>query len=407
MLRKSILLLALIGLLAGGINAADPYAYVINTSGETLSKINLTTNMVTNNMLTLGSDILSSPNQIIIRDSLAYVLLSVTDEIQIINLKTESTVGWIDLPNGSNPFWMAFYNDQYLYVTLMVDDALVKVDVTIKMIVQTTPIGKSPEGILIYKDRAYVAITAYDFSTYTWGQGKVAVYDLSADTVLSSIEILTSTNPQFVDVDANGIIHCVCTGNYSSVRGTVFLIDPEIEAAFNIVSLGGDPSLLAIGADNKVFLSAGGWAADGEIFSYDAFTYEVYHDSANPIYVDSGAMGIVAFQDTTAFACTFGDRIIRINSNGDKINTYTMGDGPIHVAFDYVPGDANGDWEVNVGDAVYLVNFTFKGGAAPAFPRWRANANGDVSINVGDAVYLVNYAFKGGPAPIIGPLWVN
>ncbi|MCK5125852.1 MAG: thrombospondin type 3 repeat-containing protein [candidate division Zixibacteria bacterium] len=65
---------------------------------------------------------------------------------------------------------------------------------------------------------------------------------------------------------------------------------------------------------------------------------------------------------------------------------------------DYVCGDANGDGDVNVGDAVYLINFAFKGGPAPD-PLEAGMANCDDEVNVGDAVYLINFAFKGGPAP--------
>jgi len=66
------------------------------------------------------------------------------------------------------------------------------------------------------------------------------------------------------------------------------------------------------------------------------------------------------------------------------------------------PGDANNDAVVNVGDAVYVINYVFKGGnAPPCLPQ--ADANGDGVVNVGDAVYVINYVFKGGNAPICGP----
>jgi hypothetical protein len=59
----------------------------------------------------------------------------------------------------------------------------------------------------------------------------------------------------------------------------------------------------------------------------------------------------------------------------------------------YVCGDANGDGQINVGDAVY-----FKGGPAPD-PLEAGDANCDGTVNVGDAVYLIAYVFKGGPEP--------
>ena len=64
----------------------------------------------------------------------------------------------------------------------------------------------------------------------------------------------------------------------------------------------------------------------------------------------------------------------------------------------FVCGDANGDEAINVGDAVFVINYAFKGGAAPN-PLFTGDANCDASVNVGDAVYLINFAFKGGPAP--------
>ncbi|MCK5126185.1 MAG: M6 family metalloprotease domain-containing protein [candidate division Zixibacteria bacterium] len=64
----------------------------------------------------------------------------------------------------------------------------------------------------------------------------------------------------------------------------------------------------------------------------------------------------------------------------------------------YICGDANGDETVNVGDAVHIINYAFKGGPAPD-PIAAGDANCDETCNVGDAVYIINYAFKGGPAP--------
>lgn len=67
---------------------------------------------------------------------------------------------------------------------------------------------------------------------------------------------------------------------------------------------------------------------------------------------------------------------------------------------DIVCGDANRDGQTNVGDAVYLINFVFKGGPLPN-PECSGDANGDGQRNVGDAVYLINFVFKGGPVPYV------
>jgi len=65
------------------------------------------------------------------------------------------------------------------------------------------------------------------------------------------------------------------------------------------------------------------------------------------------------------------------------------------------PGDANDDGTVNVGDAVYLIGYIFKGFAAPPCID-QADGNVDCVINLGDAVFIINYIFKGGPGPVCG-----
>jgi len=64
----------------------------------------------------------------------------------------------------------------------------------------------------------------------------------------------------------------------------------------------------------------------------------------------------------------------------------------------YECGDASGDGDVNVSDAVYIVNFAFSGGNPPD-PYEAGDVNCDASVNVSDAVVIVNFAFGGGNAP--------
>jgi hypothetical protein len=81
---------------------------------------------------------------------------------------------------------------------------------------------------------------------------------------------------------------------------------------------------------------------------------------------------------------------------------------PPQFICDCRPGDANGDGGKNVGDAVYLIAYVFKGGAAPTpYAKCSGDANGDCSANVGDAVYMIAYVFKGGAAPLTCDPWVT
>lgn len=59
-------------------------------------------------------------------------------------------------------------------------------------------------------------------------------------------------------------------------------------------------------------------------------------------------------------------------------------------------GDATGDGSVGVTDILFLINFLFANGPAPA---GAGDANGDGSVTVGDIFFLINHLFASGPAP--------
>jgi hypothetical protein len=83
------------------------------------------------------------------------------------------------------------------------------------------------------------------------------------------------------------------------------------------------------------------------------------------------------------------------DNNPDQTDTDEDGIGD---ACDYLCGDANMDGQPDVGDAVFLISYIFRGGPAPALIE-AGDANCDSDVNVGDAVHLINYVFKGGPEP--------
>lgn len=68
----------------------------------------------------------------------------------------------------------------------------------------------------------------------------------------------------------------------------------------------------------------------------------------------------------------------------------------------FLRGDCNGDGEVTgaVADAVFLLSFSFMGGAEPpCLAACDANGDGDVVGHVSDAVYILLFNFMGGPPP--------
>jgi hypothetical protein len=71
---------------------------------------------------------------------------------------------------------------------------------------------------------------------------------------------------------------------------------------------------------------------------------------------------------------------------------------PVLGSPSYVCGDANGDGLVQVGDAIFILNYLFKEGGAPD-PICVGDASGDGAINLADVVWLLNYLFRNDDPP--------
>lgn len=405
MKHKTTLTILLLVLLPTMIFSADKIAYVLNSSGETLSKINMTTGIVTNNIVTIGSDVQSFPNQIVVRDSLAYVIASGTDEFQIINLKTETTVDYINTGANTNPYWMAFYDSQYVYVTLMMTNKVAKIDVISGSIVDEIETGVSPSGIVIYDHKLFVICSGYDFGTYTFNPSTLYIYDLDDNSLID--EVAVGLNAQYADVDNSGNIHIVATGNYFDIFGEAFIVNGDSYEIINNFPVGGSPGQINIGPDNVAYIAAAGWAAAGYIYSYNASTGELYHNSVNPLEVGLNSMTAVPFQDSTILSTSFStDYVNIIDSAGNSQIDYAVGDGPLHLDFNYIPGDADCDFSVNILDAIYIINWKYKSGPQTITARWRADVNADMSYNILDVVYLLSFLYKDGPDPKVGFTWL-
>ncbi len=79
--------------------------------------------------------------------------------------------------------------------------------------------------------------------------------------------------------------------------------------------------------------------------------------------------------------------------NDSLTRRVTSGEG-----ISFVRGEVTGDGVVDLGDAVFLLNYLFRAGPPPE-PLVAGDCNCDQTVNLGDPVYLLNYLFKGGDPP--------
>lgn len=90
---------------------------------------------------------------------------------------------------------------------------------------------------------------------------------------------------------------------------------------------------------------------------------------------------------------------IVVESN-DPVNAMLMVPAQLEVISEvqFICGDANNTGNVNVSDAVYIINYVFVNGPEPD-PLQSADVNCDLDINVSDAVYIINFVFVNGNEP--------
>jgi len=97
---------------------------------------------------------------------------------------------------------------------------------------------------------------------------------------------------------------------------------------------------------------------------------------------------------------TPSDSCLVIISDVDNENPSDTSDDYFSIS-NYLPGDADGNGTVDLGDMLFLISFLYKGGDPPV-PMAAGDPNGDCVLDLGDVLYLVSYLYKGGPAPQAG-----
>ena len=154
-----------------------------------------------------------------------------------------------------------------------------------------------------------------------------------------------------------------------------------------------------------VMISSG----NGEWFQLvpeDGYTYLIQNNPASPFEAETPCFS--GSQDWSEVVVDLSEYsgvaqiMFRFGTDG-----YTVAEGwyidDVEIkAMEIICGDANGDKDLNVTDAVYIINYIFVPGSPEPDPLCSANANGSTGVNVADAVYIINFVFAGGDAPVPG-----
>lgn len=298
--------------------------WVVNSLAETLSRVDLTSGQVDTNAVVLDT----YPNDIVIANGLAYVVNSGSNNVQIIDLSSEQTIGTIEILYGINPYSIALDGQDCAFVSNWMTGNVSVLDLQAGMEVDTITLGGVPQGLCATEDYLFVTDVNFDMVSFTYGPGHLFAYSLATLDFIDSIEV--GTNPQIVQLGPDGKLHVVCTGIIGTDSGQIDIVDPQMLVIEHSIPIGGSPGSLAFNSQHIAYLGSVAWADEGWLLTYDALTYQIIIDAQNPIVLPSSAVDIACMENDHVFAVCFNtDELIELDENDDIVQSYVVGDGPI------------------------------------------------------------------------------
>jgi len=192
-----------------------------------LTYFNMDQNIIYNDVFKAANnqDLGDTANEILISDTLAFIVVSLSDKIEIINTKTFSKVNTVRFPPGSSPGHIAMAPNGDYYITALYRHLVYRMDGELHNLTDSVEVGQYPEDIIISHDEAYIANSGF-------GSGNtVSVVSIEDLQLLSTITV--GHNPLDFVLDSDGMIHLVCTGfnNWQNpdqnIPGGIWKIDPQ------------------------------------------------------------------------------------------------------------------------------------------------------------------------------------
>jgi Dockerin type I domain len=216
---------------------------------------------------------------------------------------------------------------------------------------------------------------------------------------------------------------------YSSDNGTTWLSGPDEADIYFVRSTNGGASWgtpITVNDDATVWAQVLPWLVVKENGMIDLTYYNFRWTPVNPLFPGAEVRMAVSTNGGTSFQPSFPiqDTVVTPMTNWvGEYNGMAVLDSFVYTVFtDFIQsgnsdiymdisvnpqagscfgkcGDANNDGDVNVSDAVWIINYVFVGGGQPLPVLACGDANTDGEVNVSDAVWIINYVFVGGSTP--------
>jgi DNA-binding beta-propeller fold protein YncE len=325
------------GVLEQAAPSREAAVFVVNSLGETLSRILLADGTVVRNALPLGS----GPNAMALTagGERGYVVSSLSNRIELVDLDELRVVGSIDIGPGSNPFALVLAGDHSAYVTNLLAGEVGRIHLDSQQVAQRLPVGPAPEGLLLVENAVYVAVTNFDYPSGPFGPGEVVVIRVAAggmaaggmaadrDSVIARLGV--GTNPQALALAPDGTVHVICTGDYAGREGRVFVLEPTLPAVVDSIDIGGSPGSILVLEDGTGV--TGGYYGGLRIYDRESRTVR----TARALAHEEG-LAALAFDsvEDLLYVADFDDSVVHVVDLAvDSVLTrYSVGHGPVHLA---------------------------------------------------------------------------
>ena len=288
---------------------------------------------VKNDIITIGS----TPNDVQVQQNLAYVVNTYSNNIQIINLLEQNSVGEISVGSGTLPVKIAFVDPFKAYVTCNEPDQVAVLNLHTKSITNRIQVQSKPWGITIINKKAYVANSAavtnwVTFKT-TYGNSSVSVIDTTTDQVIKTIKV--ATNATEITTDGNSKVLVISTGDYAMIPGQLTIIDANTDEIEKTVKLKTTPGAIIVNRKQQIAIINTNTGA----MVYDLVQNKLVRDKNNPIAGFSGGFGMTIDQEKSIYYFCIPDwtgggldELRVLNSKYNIVKRYQVGKGASFVA---------------------------------------------------------------------------
>ena len=306
---------------------AAPFAYIPNNVGPTIDifghqRCTLSVIDISNNTVVSTIDVGSSPLGVVVspRGTWAYVANTTDDSISVINTTTNTIAATILIGAAAMPYGLDIdQRGERLYVTTPGRDSLTVIDCATNQIVGNVPVGNDPNGIAVNPagTRAYVA---------NLSSNSVSVVDTNTMTLIGTITV--GMGPHGIAVDPSGS-RAYVTNSGDNTVSVINTFTNSVIATINVIA---EPYSVAVNpAGTRAYVSNRGLLAEQNAVSViDCLSNTVI----TTINIGSGSFpaGLaVNPAGTRVYVANTGNNSVSVidGSSNTIISTINVGDSPI------------------------------------------------------------------------------